>query len=106
MMNKRPLIAMLLFLLLGVIIWFSSSAFAQGNKCYPAQKLMDDLHDLHNEKTIFKGIGSMGHVTVVTLDRDTERWTAHVIRPQVPPMACIVDWGSSGSTEEKPGVGS
>ena len=106
MMNNRPLIAMLLFLVIGVIIWFSSSAFAQVGSCYPAQQLIDKLHDQHNEKTIFKGIGSMGHVTVITLDRDTERWTAYVIKPQAPPMACIVDYGSSGSTKEKPGVGS
>ncbi|HAW76903.1 MAG TPA: hypothetical protein DCW74_14365 [Alteromonas australica] len=106
MTNNRPPFAMMVLLALVVIIWFSSSAFAQVNQCYPAQQLMDRLHDTFNEKAVFKGIGRLGHVTVITLDKDTERWTAYVIRPELPPMACIVDFGSSGSTEEKLGVGS
>ena len=103
-MQKNNAIALLVLLGFIVIVWFSSSALAQVTQCYPAQQLMDELHDKFKEKTIFKGIGRLGHVTVITLDKDTERWTAYVIKPELPPMACIVDFGSSGSTEEKPGV--
>lgn len=106
MTNNRPPFAMMLLLAIVVIMWFSNSSFAQVTQCYPAQQLMDRLHDTFNEKTVFKGIGRLGHVTVITLDKDTERWTAYVIKPELPPMACIVDFGSSGSSERKPGVGS
>ena len=102
-MKRSVLIVAATTLVAFLLFWFTTESKARSGTCYPAQQLMDNLHDLHNEKVVFRGIGAHGHVTVVTLDTNTERWTAYVIKPVTPPMACIVDWGSSGSTQEKPG---
>ena len=102
-MKRLALIVAATTLVAFLIFFFSTEPRAKPSSCYPAQQLMDDLHDLHNEKVVFRGIGMRGHVTVVTLDVKSQRWTAYVVKPVNPPMACIVDWGSSGSSQGKSG---
>tara|TARA_R110000744_G_scaffold88920_2_gene173149 strand:- start:17124 stop:17510 length:387 start_codon:yes stop_codon:yes gene_type:complete len=69
---------------------------AQGGTCKDRKQALRFLETLHKEEIVFRGVSSIGHITLIHLNSKTGAWTASIIRVQDPTVLCGVDSGTDG----------